>query len=278
MIRKPLIPVLLLFTVLCAGCGPSYQFKKAQQLEEKGYFVEAGLKYEEIFDRYPNSPSAPEALYRLGKLYQKKLKLYSQATRYYTKLVERYPKSEPWTRRALLGAFNSPDYFPLTSGSFWIEGDSETGGQNMRAEWNCVLISTETFAIQKRIFAGHHLVTEIKRIYRKDKGELHEYEALSGPYGTTLSYPYFEGKTWDRGTSGHLAKYTVVSKTAAIRVKAGEFPDCLKVKEQNPLVPGSVKYNYFAPGVGWVLTTTAAADGPEHRNTELLSYKVFPEP
>ncbi len=159
-------------------CGLDFQFRQAQKLEKNGYFVEAGFKYQNICQKYPSSRICPQALYRLGRIYQKNLKLYGQAVNYYKRLIEYYPSSQPWTNLARAGIFGSPDYFPLTKGSFWIEGDSETEGRNMRAEWDCNEVSTGTFSIVKRLFAGSNHVTDIKRFYRKDNFQLREYLSL----------------------------------------------------------------------------------------------------
>lgn len=270
--------IMLAAVFLLAGCGPSAQFKRAQGLETKGYFVEAGLAYEEIARKYPENPLAPEALYRVGHIYQNRLKLYSQAGNFYKRIIDRYPAASPWAAFAKRSLLDSPDYYPLAKGSFWIEGDSETGGRNMRSEWICTETSSGTYCIRRRISAGSQFVSETKRLYRKEDYEVREFAGSgASSYTTLLSYPYYEGKKWYPRRDGQSLTFTIVSRNAALKVKAGEFANCLKICEQNPMIPGSVKYNYYAPGVGWVLTTTASAGGQEHENTELLSYKIVPE-
>jgi VanZ family protein len=276
---KPLLLVLaaaLSFSL--SGCGPRADLIKARHLEEGGYFVEAAMKYEGIYKHFPGNPAAPEALYRLGRLYQSRLKLYSQADHYFSAVVDKYPGSAPWAAQAKQGLLTSPDYFPLTDKSFWIEGDSETGGRNMRAEWNCLETSSGTYAITKRISAGAHLVAQVKRYYRREDLELREYaDPAAVRHSVVLSYPFVEGKTWRNVEDGKMVTNKIVSRVAAVKVKAGEFANCLKISEENSDTPGSVRYSYYAPGVGWVLTTTAVAGGKEHTNTELLSYRIMPE-
>jgi len=273
------ILVFIAFLVLAlSGCGADYQFKQAQKLEKNGYYVEAGFRYQEICKKYPANPICPEALYRLGRIYQKKLKLYSQAVNHYKKLIEYYPSARPWAGLAKVGLFECPDYFPLSRGSFWIEGDSETEGRNMRAEWDCQAVSTGTFLIAKRLFAGANHVTDIKRYYRKEDLQLREYSNLgSGVYSVALQYPFESGKYWQTNRDGRKVLCGIVANNLSIKVKAGEFSGCLKISEENPELPGSVRYNYYAPDTGWILTTTSAAGGSEHRNTELLSYKIAQE-
>ena len=45
----------------------------------------------------------------------------------------------------------------------------------------------------------------------------------------------------------------IVANNLSIKVKAGEFNGCLKVSEEDPELPGSIKYNYYAPETGWIL-------------------------
>lgn len=276
--HRLLIISLLTSALLIAGCGARQQFSRAQMLEKKGYYVEAGIKYEEIAQRYPKDAVAAEALYRAGSIYQKNLRLFSQAGHYYTRLIEAYPQSSPWAALAREGIMDSPDYYPLKHGSFWIEGDSETGGHNMRAQWDCTGVSTGTFSIRRRIYAGEKMVTESTRYYRKEDLQVHEYEKLQSPrHLTLLNYPYYEGKSWKNMFSGHTIAVAVAAKDIPVKVKAGEFVGCIKISEEDRDLPGSIKFNYYAPGVGWILTTTASAGGSEHRNTELLSYKIMPD-
>lgn len=276
--KTPLLFINLAVALIFPGCGADYQFKQARRLEDKGFYVQATLKYDKIYKKYPDHPLSPEALYRLGRIYQKKLKLYSQATHYFQRLLENYGKSERWASAAKLGMFNSPDYFPLTKGSFWIEGDSQTGGHNMRAEWNCSEVSSGTFRIERLISAGSRRVARIERFYKKDNLELRESADPRGlSFTTILSYPVVEGNAWKSYKDGRPVIYKIVSKTVALKTKAGEFTNCLKISEMVPNLPGSVKYNYYAPEAGWVLTTTSLSGGNEHYSSELISYKINPE-
>jgi len=267
------------FALMLFGCGPGNELKKAVKLEEGGYFIEAAMKYEGIYKRYPNTAAAPEALYHLGVLYQKRLKLFSQAGHYFTAVLDKYPGSSSWVALSRYGLLTSPDYFPLTDKSFWIEGDSQAGGKNMRAEWNCIVVSSGVYTMNKCISAGNRVVARVKHVYRKEDLEVREFEdAASAKYAVIMSYPFTEGRVWKNFEAGKLVAYKIVSRIVAVKVKAGEFANCLKISEESSAAPGSIKYNYYAPGVGWVLTSVAAAGGREHNNTELLSYRIMPEP
>ncbi len=91
-----------------------------------------------------------------------------------------------------------------------------------------------------------------------------------------LQYPFEVGKYWQTTRDGKKVIFGIVANNLSIKVKAGEFNGCLKVSEENPELPGSLRFNYYAPEAGWILTTTSASGGSEHRNTELLSYKISP--
>lgn len=267
----------LCVAVACSGCGAKFQFEQAQKLEKDGYYVQAGFRYHKICEKYPSNKICPQALYRLSVIYQKKLKLYSQAAQYFKKLIDYYPSSEPWNGLAKKGIFDCPDYFPLNESNSWIEGDSETEGRNMRAEWNCHEVSTGTYSIVKKLFAGESRVADIKRYYRKENYQLREFTVPGkGEYSVVLQYPFEEGKTWYTVRDGRKVTCRIVANNLSIKVKAGEFNGCLKVSEEDPELPGSIKYNYYAPETGWVLTTISVSEGREHSNTELLSCRVLP--
>jgi tetratricopeptide (TPR) repeat protein len=272
-----LASIFIFIVLIIAGCTTNYKFNRAKILEENGYFVEAGQKYEQIAQNYPDSLYAPEALFRVAVIYQKKLNVYSKARICFTRIIENYPKAQPWRSLAEKELINCPDYFPLSNGSFWIEGDSKTGGQNMRTEWACSLVSTGTYLMKRRMFAGSSFVLQLSRYYKKERFALKEYkEADSNEETKILSYPFVEGRSWKTVKDGRNMVHTIVSLDAVVKVEAGTFTSCLKICEEAPSLPGK-KYIYYAPGVGWILTTTSAAGGTEFRNSELLSYKIRPE-
>ncbi|MBN1621238.1 MAG: VanZ family protein [Endomicrobiales bacterium] len=277
--KSNIVKLMVLLLSICSfyACGPNYQFSKASKLEKKGFYVEAALEYEKVSDKYPDHPKAPESLYRIGCIFQKNLKVYSQARLYFNRLLDRYSELENWKHLAELGLFNSPDYFPLNDGNFWIEGDSKTGGRNMQSKWACKQVSTDTFHIKRSITAGKSFVTSVSRYFRKQSFELREYTSeKSKRYTIIISYPFKEGRTWKTVRDNRGVDYLIVSNGVSVDVKAGKFRDCLKVRERYNDLPGSVKFNYYAPEVGWVLTTTAKYGGKEHRSSELLSYNTNP--
>jgi hypothetical protein len=271
------IILLAFFLTLFCGCGPGYEFNRAKQLETDGYFVQAAIKYEDIFKKYPAEPMAAESLYRAGCIYQKQLQLFPKADMLFTKVLQYYAGVQPWVRLAETALFDTPDYFPLGDGNFWIEGDSRTGGENMRAEWACTEVSSTSFRINKRIGAGRSLVAEVNKYYTKQNLELRESSDKNFKESAVLlSYPFEPGRTWTTARDGRKIKCKVVEKNALVKVVAGEFSNCLKISEEYPSLQGAIKYNYYAPGVGWILTTTSSIGGQEFRSSELLTYRIKP--
>ena len=275
---KKISVLTILSALILTGCGREWRFNRAMGLEKRGYYVEAVLQFDEFAKKNPADMRAPEALYEIGRVYQKKMKLYSAAVRYYSMVLDRYPQAAPWNRLAAVGMLNSPDYFPLKSGNFWIEGDSLTGGRNMRAEWTCQEVSSGTFRIIRKISAGSKLVATINRYFRKDSLQLCESPTPGDAACTILySFPMEKGREWASSRDKREIKLKLVDTDISLKVKAGEFNGCIKISEEYAGLPGSKKYNYYAPDVGWVLTTTSSSSGQEFRNTELVSYKIFPE-
>ena len=279
MIKKSFLSInmlnLFILLLVFTGCGQKYQFKEAKALEKKGYYVEAGLKYEKISNKFRTSPLAPEALYNAGCIYQKKLKLYSKARMFFTRIIDDYPKSEPWGGLAEKSLFDCPDYFPLIEGSFWMEGDSKSGGKNMRTEWVSRYISGDIYNINRQIFSGSQLVVKVERYFKKEKNGLFEFKSLKEPkYTKVLSYPFIEGNKWASTKDGVGVRYEIIASYVPVQVVAGKFDNCIKVSERYENFPNSIKYNYYAPEVGWVLTTTSLVGGQEFRNSELISYKI----
>lgn len=266
------------FLLLSAGCGRDWQFDRAKSMEKRGYYVEANIKYDAYVKKHPASPFAPEALYRMGRIYQKKIKIYSAAQRYFKNVIEKYPDSKPWAELSKRGLIDSPDYFPLNGGNFWIEGDYASGGRNMRAEWTCQQVSSGAFKVTRRISAGTRLVAKVERYLKKENVELREYVSPdSAQYTVLYAYPLEKDREWRSSRDGVMLKFRVMDTGVPVSVKAGDFTDCVKISEEYPGSGGSKKINYYAPEVGWVLTATAGSSGQEFKSSELISYKIIPE-
>ncbi|MBU2567778.1 MAG: VanZ family protein [Elusimicrobia bacterium] len=279
-------PALFSLLVLCCfyltACGPNYQFNRAKALEKKGQYNEALMKYLRIAETNPDHPSAVESLYRAGKLCQIKFKLYAKSTDIFFELIKKYPEATQIVHKAKAAIFNSPDYFPLVNDNLWVEGDSETGGKNMQVEWHCSESTGASrqgvFKITKKYFAGRKPVSAVIRYYTESSIELREYasaDTTSSQYTVLLKYPFETGNTWVTERDGRKIRATIVDNRASITAKAGVFDDCLKIRYEDLAIPGTFKYEYYAPDTGLILITVKGKHSKkEYRNSELLSCKL----
>jgi tetratricopeptide (TPR) repeat protein len=260
---------------LLGGCGAGNKFNNAEKLEKNKYYVQAAVQYKAIGEKYPDSRYVPEALYRAARIYQEELKIYPEARKLYAELIYKFPDDSAVVGRAKIGIFDSPDYFPLREGYITVEGDSETGGRNMRVEQYYSVISTNVCSVEKRYYAGSRLASSIKKIYAKVNYELRELPAPdSERYAVILSFPFDNMKSWKTSKDNRNLSMTIVDNDATVEVRSGRFTGCLKVREEDPQLPEACRYEYYAPGVGHVLTTTGSKSSrSEHANTEIISYK-----
>jgi len=49
-----------------------------------------------------------------------------------------------------------------------------------------------------------------------------------------------------------MDRATIVGVSETVKTPAGEFTNCVKVKETTPLEPFTAEYKYYAPGIGMV--------------------------
>jgi len=264
----------LFVLILLTGCGPNFYLKQAEKKEQKKLYPQALAIYQRLIKRYPDRREIVAlALWRSGKINQK-LKNYPAAVESF-QMLKLYPR---WRSEAEKEIFRSPDYFPLQENNQWVEGDSQSCGKNMQTIWKCKKIAPEIFEISRTISAGPTRVSVIRSYYSLKGQKLLE---SSQPDLTNssvfLDYPFTTGKTWEIARSGQKLSLTIISENVTVTTIAGQFQQCLKIAEQ---VPGSsaITYRYYAPDVGWVLTTIGSqTSAKEYRNSELLSYQVKTE-
>jgi len=275
---KGLLMSLLAFSLV--SCGPDFQFNKARKKEDQGKYSEAWTLYQEFVAKNTKHFLAPEALFRAGWMAQQGLEDCHVATVFYDKVRTQYPQSEPWARAATLQAQNCPDYFPLIPGSQWEEGDSDTKGYLARTLTKCLalkqtknVIPSQAGELVRETFAGRKKVFSNSYVYKKENKALNEYftedDSRSKPI---LKWPLTVGRTWRTRLQGRFFNFEIISLNETVKVKAGTFENCLKVRSAIERSPGA-RFEYYAPGVGRVLTTLSSQKG-EKRNTELMSYKI----
>jgi outer membrane protein assembly factor BamD (BamD/ComL family) len=98
MARKSVLFVLLLVGIVWAGCSKKMSeeqlFAQAQQLEAKEDIDGALKVYEELSERFPNSPHADSVLQKLGIIYLNKKEQFGKAVAVYERVVEKFPHSK----------------------------------------------------------------------------------------------------------------------------------------------------------------------------------------
>jgi len=256
-------PLLSLF--LCA-CGPRYD--DAAVLERQGRMLAAAEEYGRFALKKPQDPRAPEALLKGARLYAVNLGLCAQSRPLLERLARNYPGFKvPEADFRLI--FVCPEYFPAGAGRRWTYGDSQTFGRNARQELAVTGVNSGSAQARYALYAGRELVSRQTRSYHYSGGRFYERQ---GAFDTMiLSYPLEKGKAWtSRGQEGPL-EFSVEQTGLKVKVKAGEFADCVKIRRR---VPGqsSWVFDYYAPWTGKVATAVAGG-GYENRVMELTAYE-----
>ena len=71
--------------------GPEELFQFAQSSEDSQNRINA---FQEIVDKFPDDPHAPQALFMIGFVYAEEMKDFSMADRTFNQLIQKYPDSE----------------------------------------------------------------------------------------------------------------------------------------------------------------------------------------
>jgi hypothetical protein len=260
-----------MFALIAAGlcaCGANYYYEEASKLEAQGMLLEAADSYRLFADKNPEDPRAPGALFSAAEIYSRKFGLCSRAVPVLEALLKNYA-STPLRPAAMKDLFICPDYLPVDRPMSWTYGDSATGGANARQttrveNWDPARVQTVT-----RIYAGRALVATQKKKYRFKERDL--IETQGGAETIVLKYPVEKGLSWSSASGGRRARFTVEEVGLRVKVRAGEFENCIKIKQSLEGAP-SWLYEYYAPWTGKILTSVAGK-GFENRVTELLKYE-----
>lgn len=260
--------VLLLFAAGLAGCD-TYHYVAGTLSEDARKPIQA-LKHYQIFlaDR-PMDPRACEVRLRAAELYRGFGRC-GEARMNWEAAVRDFPRSGACEERARASLLSCPDYFPLDQGRTWVYVDSESRGEAMRLEWN-VRRSTGSSrgAIETVLFAGNRRNRDAYETYEKSDWAIWRTDAK--PPEPFLRYPFGQDQAWSMKRGGSSVEWLVVSATATVKVAAGRFTDCLKVRELDRRYPKNWRFDYYCPDVGRVKTTIGGR-GYENPNTELLRY------
>ncbi len=265
-IKGQAIGFLYLSLLAAGGCAPRYE--DAVALEKQGRLLKAAQKYEAFSLEKPEDPAAPKALLAAAGIYSLSLGLCSQSKPLLERLARDYP-SFKMPAEVFRRIFVCPDYFPARPGLKWVYGDTETLGRNARQVVEVADRTAGGSVIKSVFYAGTEQVSSLRKIYRFDG--MNFIERQGGKDTLILSYPVAAGKTWvTSGPEGRL-EFSVEKEGLNVKVKAGEFPNCIKLRRR---VAGASSwiYEYYAPWTGKILTAVA---GPKYENKvmELLSYE-----
>ncbi len=209
---------------------------------------------------------------RAGTIYSRNFGRCLEARRCFEAAARRFPDLAPWAERAKSGLLSCPDYFPLERGNSWVYGDTASGGQNMKLELEVRLSpSIGSGSVSGALYAGRKKIRDRSLSYAKRDWAVWEIEA--GRSLPILRYPFSPGTVWKAVVGEDELEYRVEAADVRVETVAGNFDDCLKVREFNRRYPESWKYDYYAPGVGRV-KTTIGGPGFENPNTELVKYSI----
>ena len=258
----------LLLAAGLAGCD-TYHYVAGTLNEDARKPVQALKHYEKFLAARPKDPRACEVRLRAAELYRGFGRC-GEARMNWEAAVRDFPGSGACEEKARASLLTCPDYFPLDQGRTWVYVDSESRGKAMRLEWE-VKASTGSSrgAIQTVLFAGSRRNREGYESYEKSDWAI--WRTDSKPPEPILRYPFGQDQAWSEKRAGSSVQWLVVSATATVNVAAGEFTDCLKVRELDRRFPNSWRYDYYCPDVGRV-KTTIGGKGYENPNTELLRY------
>lgn len=255
----------LLLALFMAACGPRYD--DAAELERQGRALPAAEEYARFSLKNPKDPRAAKALVKAARLYAVNLGLCQQALPLLERVVRNYPRF-PVPEADFRLIYVCPDYFPAGEGRSWTYGDTQTLGRNASQEIKITAVKAGGSDARYALYAGRELVTRQPRRYYFTGQAF--YERQGGFDTIILNYPLEKGKAWTtRAQEGRL-EFRVEATGLKVKVKAGEFANCVKVRRRVAGQPSWV-LDYYAPWTGKVATAVAGG-GYENRVMELTAY------
>ena len=265
-------PVVLSLLLAASGCS-RWGYWSAERLERQGRLPEAAASYRDFAYAHPGDARAREALWRAARLFGPALGKCELARPIFEELAR--SGQGPEAERARIDLMDCPSYFPMGPGSSWVLVDPQTGGRNMRQEVTAFRGGGPAEGrLETKLYAGRKLFSTIKRTYVKGGWKVKEYDAKTKSGVAILRYPFKAGESWTETRAGRPVTFRIADDAAVVRTRAGRFEGCLKVVEQVEGLP-SWKADYYAPGIGRVLTS-AGSGSHETPTTELLSSTVHP--
>lgn len=259
---------LALLALSASGCD-TYHFLLGTWRDDTRKPVQALKHYEAFLDSRPKDPRSCQVRLRAAAIY-KDWGRCGEARRHWEAAARDFGGIPECADRAKLSLLSCPDYFPLDKGRTWVYVDSASGGKAMRLDWEVRKSSGPGGgSIQTVLFAGNKRIREAMESYEKRDWGVWRTDAK--PAEPFLRYPFAADQAWEGKRAGAVIDWTIVSTEAKVKVAAGSFTDCLKVRERDHRFPSVYRYDYYCPDVGRV-KTTVGGKGFENPNTELLRF------
>src|SRR6059036_2894165 len=118
-------------------------------------------------------------------------------------------------------------------------------------------VARNYFAISKRTNDVFYFGEDVD-MYKDGKVVNHDGSWLSGvngsKFGLMMPGRVLMHSRYYQEVAPNIAmdRATIVSVTETVKTPAGEFKNCVKVKETSPLTRFTTEYKYYAPGIGMV--------------------------
>jgi hypothetical protein len=258
----------LLLAFAASGCD-TYHYVAGTWQEDARKPVQALKHYEAFLSDRPRDPRGCEVRLRAAAIYRGFGRC-TEARAHLEAAARDFPGMTACTDRAKLGLLTCPDYFPLDLGRTWVYVDSASAGKAMRLDWEVRRgTASVSVAIQTALYAGNRRIREAHESYVKQEWAIWRTDVA--PPEPFLRYPFNAGQTWKAKRGKTDVEWSVVSATEKVKVAAGEFHDCLKVREHDLRYAKTWRYDYYCPEVGRV-KITVGGPGFENPNTELLRF------
>jgi len=124
------IIIIIFISFIITGCSKSDKglWDDAVKYQKEQKVTEANNSYEQVYDKHPESPLAPKALFEIGKLYQSRsvkdmnvVASLNKAVEYYGKIFNEYPNSTEAPKALFMKGFiqsNELQDYPAAKSSF----------------------------------------------------------------------------------------------------------------------------------------------------------------
>ena len=259
----------LLFAAFAASGCDTYHYVAGTWQEDSRRPVQALKHYEAFLADRPADPRGCEVRLRAAALYRGFGRC-GEARAHLEAAARDFPGMKECTRRAKLALLSCPDYFPLDLGRTWVYVDSASRGKAMRLDWEVRRATASVSGVlQTSLYAGNRRIREANESYAK--GDWAIWRTDASPPEAFLRYPFTAGRTWKGKRGKTEVEWSVVSAAETVKVAAGEFKDCLKVREHDLRYAKTWRFDYYCPDVGRV-KITVGGPGFENPNTELQRY------